>query len=135
MSAAVLTAPTVMTLHAHPYGLSAYTPLVGGTPGGATLGLNRSFWGYTTGAVQDFINEHAPPHASVYVHDTAMDSWTRYVADGRLRKDLQGTLTLSGSDVGLYHHEQHMAKVDYQYWVDYGTIRPGRDKSPPPTRH
>lgn len=120
----VLAAPTVMTLHAHPYGLSAYTPLVGGTPGGASIGLNRSFWGYTTGAVQDYVNAHAPNRALVYVHDTAMDSWHRMIADGRLRRDLQGALALAGTDVGLYHHEQHMAKVEYQLWVDYGTVSP-----------
>lgn len=124
VTATVLAAPTVMTLHAHPYGLSAYTPLVGGTPGGASLGLNRSFWGYTTGAVQDYINAHAPNRALVYVHDTAMDSWIRMIGDGRLRRDLQGTLALAGTDVGLYHHEQHMAKVEYQLWVDYGTVSP-----------
>jgi hypothetical protein len=124
LAISVLAAPTVMTLHAHPWGLSAYVPLVGGTPGGATLGLNRSFWGYTTGAVQDFVDEHAPRNATVYVHDTALDSWNRLVRDGRLRSDLNGTLSLSGSDVGLYHHEQHMAKVEHQLWMDYGTVRP-----------
>lgn len=124
VTTSVLAAPTVMTLHAHPYGLSAYTPLVGGTPGGASIGLNRSFWGYTTGAVQDYVNAHAPNRALVYIHDTAMDSWHRMIADGRLRRDLQGTLALAGTDVGLYHHEQHMAKVEYQLWVDYGTVSP-----------
>jgi hypothetical protein len=123
--ASVVTAPAVMTLHAHPWGLSAYVPLVGGTPGGASLGLNRSFWGYTTGAVQAFVNAASPPGARVYVHDTAMDSWSRMVSDGRLRGDLDGTLTLSHSDVSLYHHEQHMARVEYQLWVDYGTVSPG----------
>src|SRR5262249_30572891 len=63
VAACVLLGPLVMTLHAHPWGLSAYMPIVGGTPGGASLGLNRSFWGYTTGAVQDFINESAPKNA------------------------------------------------------------------------
>jgi hypothetical protein len=124
LAASVLVAPIVMTLHSHPWGLSAYVPIVGGEPGGATLGLNRSFWGYTTGAVQDFLNRRAPPHAEVYLHDTAYDSWTRFIHDGRIRKDLDGTLTLSASDVSLYHHEQHMARVEYQLWVDYGTVQP-----------
>jgi 4-amino-4-deoxy-L-arabinose transferase-like glycosyltransferase len=124
LALSVLAAPVVMTLHAHPWGLSAYTPIVGGTPGGATLGLNRSFWGYTTGAVQNFINAHAPPNASVYIHDTAMDSWSRMQRDGRLRADLNGSLTLSSTDVAVYHHEQHMARVEYQLWVDYGTVQP-----------
>lgn len=125
LTASVLAAPTVMTLHAHPFGLSAYVPLVGGTPGGASLGLNRSFWGYTTGSVQEYVNAVAPPGARVYVHDTALDSWSRMVSDGRLRGDLDGTLALSHSEVALYHHEQHMARVEYQIWVDYGTGSPG----------
>jgi hypothetical protein len=58
------------------------------------------------------------------LHDTAYDSWVRYTHDGRLRKDLDGTLTLSASNVSLYHHEQHMARVEYQLWVDYGTVAP-----------
>ena len=125
LAASVVAAPAVMTLHAHPWGLSAYVPLVGGTPGGASLGLNRSFWGYTTGSVQEYVNRVSPQGAHVYVHDTAMDSWSRMVSDGRLRSDLDGTLTLSQSDVSLYHHEQHMARVEYQLWVDYGTVSPG----------
>lgn len=124
VAASVLVAPVVMTLHSHPWGLSAYVPIVGGEPGGATLGLNRSFWGYTTGAVQDFLNRRAPPGAQVYLHDTAYDSWVRYTYDKRIRKDLEGTLNLSASDVALYHHEQHMARVEYQLWVDYGTTQP-----------
>jgi 4-amino-4-deoxy-L-arabinose transferase-like glycosyltransferase len=124
LAGSVLVGPVVMTLHAHPWGLSAYMPIVGGEAGGASLGLNRSFWGYTTGAVQDFVNAVAPPHAEVYIHDTAYDSWYRMVRDGRLRSDLVGTLNLSSSDVSLYHHEQHMARVEYQLWVDYGTVSP-----------
>lgn len=124
VAASVLAGPVVMTLHSHPWGLSAYVPLVGGEPGGASLGLNRSFWGYTTGAVQDFLNSRAPPHAEVYLHDTAFDSWVRYTHDGRIRKDLDGSLTLSATNVALYHHEQHMARVEYQLWVDYGTVAP-----------
>jgi hypothetical protein len=120
----VVPGPTYLTLHAHPYGLSAYVPLVGGQAGGASLGLNRSFWGYTTGSMQAYLNEHAPPNAQVYVHDTAMDSWDRFVKDGRIRKDLRGTLTLSASQLSLYHHEQHMQRVEYQLWVDYGTVAP-----------
>jgi 4-amino-4-deoxy-L-arabinose transferase-like glycosyltransferase len=124
LAASVLAGPVFMTLHAHPWGLAAYVPLVGGETGGASLGLNRSFWGYTTGAVQDFLNAHAPPHAEVYIHDTAYDSWIRMVRDGRIRSDLSGTLTLSASNVSLFHDEQHMVRVEYQIWVDYGTVRP-----------
>jgi hypothetical protein len=124
LAAIVLAAPIAITLHSHPFGLSAYTPLVGGAPGAATLGLNRTFWGYTTGSVQDFINQHAPQGATVFVHDTAFQSWDMMQRDGRLRRDLRPTLTIESSTFALYHHEPHMGRVEYQIWLAYGTVKP-----------
>ncbi|MBI4701964.1 MAG: glycosyltransferase family 39 protein [Deltaproteobacteria bacterium] len=65
-AACVLVGPAVQAGHAHPWGLSAYTPLVGGAAGGATLGLNRGFWGYTTGMVAGYLNRAARRGAPVY---------------------------------------------------------------------
>ncbi len=124
LAAVVLLGPLAMTLHSEPWGLSFYTPLVGGAPGGASLGLNRTFWGYTTGAVQGFINARAPHDSSVYVHDTALQSWDMLRQDGRIRGDLQGTLNIAGSGLALYHHEPHMRRVEYETWVDYGHDAP-----------
>jgi hypothetical protein len=119
-----LVGPLEMTLHAHPWGLSFYTPLVGGAPGAASLGLNRTFWGYTTGAIAAELNERAPPGAPVYVHDTALQSWELLRHDGRVRRDLGGTLALANSRLALYHHEPHMRRVEYETWVVYGTAAP-----------
>jgi hypothetical protein len=119
-----LVGPVVMALHAHPFGLSFYTPLVGGVPGAASLGLNRTFWGYTTGSLAPAINEHAPPASAVYVHDTALQSWEVMRADGRLRPDLTGTLALHGAKLALYHHEPHMRRVEFETWVVFGTRTP-----------
>ncbi len=126
LALAVTAAPVAIAIGSHPWGLAAYTPLVGGAPGAASLGLNRSFWGYTTGAVQGFLNERAPPNASVYVHDTAMQSWDQMVKDGRLRGDLRPVWSPAGASFSLYHHEPHMLRVEYQIWVDYGTVAPAR---------
>jgi hypothetical protein len=120
----VLIAPLAITLHSQPWGLAAYTPLVGGAPGAASLGLNRSFWGYTTGAVQDEINEMSPKGAKVFVHDTALQSWQMMAKDGRVRGDLRAQLGVAYSKIGIYHHEQHMSRVEHQLWVDYGTVKP-----------
>ena len=46
LAASVVVAPLLVTAHSHPFGLSAYVPLVGGTAGAADLGLNRQFWGF-----------------------------------------------------------------------------------------
>jgi 4-amino-4-deoxy-L-arabinose transferase-like glycosyltransferase len=123
LGAAVLASPLVQTARSHPWGLSSYTPLVGGAAGAATLGLNRTFWGYTTGAVTGYLND-APRNATVFIHDTAGQSWDMLLADGRLRKDLRGVWSVDGSTFGLYHHEQHMGGIEYQSWVAYGTTRP-----------
>jgi 4-amino-4-deoxy-L-arabinose transferase-like glycosyltransferase len=123
-AACVLLGPVVMALHAHPFGLSAYTPLVGGAPGAASLGLNRTFWGYTTQSLAPFIDEHAPRRGSVYVHDTAQQSFAMFQEAGRLRRDLRGSLNIATSDIALYHHEPHMARVEHQIWVVYGQSSP-----------
>ena len=123
LGAVVLASPVVQTVRSHPWGLSSYTPLVGGAAGAATLGLNRTFWGYTTGAVAGYLNQ-APRGASVFIHDTAGASWDMLVSDGRVRKDLRAAWAVDGSTLALYHHEKHMQGVEYQTWVSYGTVRP-----------
>jgi 4-amino-4-deoxy-L-arabinose transferase-like glycosyltransferase len=124
VAALCLAGPLVMTLHSHPWGLTFYTPLAGGAPGAASCGLNRTFWGYATGALTNELNELAPPNAAVYVHDTALQSWQLLQEDGRVRSDLTGTLSLPASSLALYHHEAHMRRVEYETWVVYGTVSP-----------
>jgi hypothetical protein len=121
----VTVAPAAITVHSHPYGLSSYVPFVGGTRGGASLGLNRQFWGFTTqSANAEFLAENAPPGAPVFIHDTAWDSWIRMIDENRVRRDLRGVRTISESSFALVHHELHMNEVDYQIWVAYGTDAP-----------
>ncbi len=121
---AVFAAPAAETIHAHPWGLSAYTPLAGGAPGAATLGLNRTFWGYTTGAVAAELNRDVPRRGTVYIHDTAGPSWDMLATDGRIRRDIRGVWSVAGADFALYHHEKHMRGQEFQAWVAYGTVRP-----------
>ena len=79
----VLAAPLAVTAHSHPFGLSAYVPLVGGTAGGADLGLNRQFWGYTTqNAAEEYLNAKAPRGATVFIHDTTWDAWAPHAGGG-----------------------------------------------------
>jgi 4-amino-4-deoxy-L-arabinose transferase-like glycosyltransferase len=124
LGACVVSGPLVMTAHSHPNGLSNYTPLVGGVAGAASLGLNRGFWGHTTGMLGDFINDEADDGARIFLHDTATQSFRMLQVDGRLRPDLKGTLSVAGSDMALYHHEQHMSRVEHMIWTDYGTTQP-----------
>jgi hypothetical protein len=122
--AASLVTPAVEALSAHPWALSFYTPLVGGSPGGASLGLNRGFWGYTTGAVAGEIDALTPPGGRVFIHDTAAASWGMLQRDGRLRSDLVAVASPTLADLALYHHEMHMGGVEYQIWVAFETTAP-----------
>jgi 4-amino-4-deoxy-L-arabinose transferase-like glycosyltransferase len=124
VGASVLLGPLVMTAHAHPLALSFYTPLVGGAQGAASLGLNRTFWGYTTQSLLPFIDQRAPRRGRVYLHDTALQSFAMFQRDQRVRGDLRGTLDIGSSDVAVYHHEQHMSRVEHQLWTAYGTVSP-----------
>jgi 4-amino-4-deoxy-L-arabinose transferase-like glycosyltransferase len=121
----VLAAPLAVTAHAFPFGLSAYVPLVGGTAGGADLGLNRQFWGYTSqNAAEEYLNANAPPNATVFIHDTTWDAWGRMQQEGRVRSDLRATGSPGEAQIALVEHELHMNEVDYSTWVAFGTDAP-----------
>jgi hypothetical protein len=123
--ASVVVGPLAITAHAHPFGLSAYVPLVGGTAGGADLGLNRSFWGYTTlDAAQEYLDSQAPSGASVFISDTTWDAWARMQDDGGVRRDLRAAGSPSDAQLSLVQHELHMNEVDYSIWAAYGTTSP-----------
>ena len=122
--AMVTLGPLALTSHSHPFGLSAYTPLVGGTAGGADLGLNRQFWGFTTQSLADYFEKNAPRGATVFIHDTSWDAWGRMLDEKRIRPDLRGVGSISEADFAIVHHELHMAETDFNAWVGYGHVAP-----------
>jgi hypothetical protein len=124
LAASVTVAPLAVTAHSHPFGLTAYTPIVGGTAGGADLGLCRQFWGFTTQSLAPYFERAARPGASVFIHDTAWDSWSRMLDEGRVRSDLRATAAPGDADFSIVHHELHMAEVDFIIWVAYGHVNP-----------
>jgi dolichyl-phosphate-mannose-protein mannosyltransferase len=123
--ACVVMAPLAVTVHSFPFGLSAYVPVVGGTAGGADMGLNRQFWGFTSqNAAEEYLNAKAPRNASVFIHDTTWDAWARMQQEGRVRGDLRPTGAPSDATIALVQHELHMNEVDYSIWVAFGTDAP-----------
>jgi 4-amino-4-deoxy-L-arabinose transferase-like glycosyltransferase len=121
----VVLAPMAVTAHANPFGLASYVPLVGGTAGGADLGLNRQFWGYTTlNAAGEYLNASAPFGASVFISDTTWEAWGRMQEDKRIRGDLRAAGVPHEAQFALVQHELHMNEVDYSIWTAYGTDAP-----------
>jgi hypothetical protein len=116
--------PLAITAHSHPFGLSSYVPLVGGTAGGADLGLNRQFWGFTTQSLAPWLEEHAPRGSTVYIHDTVWDAWNRMTEEGRLRRDLRAVGSPGEGDFAIVHHELHMGEMDDELWIANGSDAP-----------
>jgi hypothetical protein len=118
------------TWRSHPYALSHYVAFVGGPAGGASLGMNRQFWGAATRGLLPWINAHAPPNARIYWHDTNQSQINMYVRTGLLRTDLQNTGLeepgVQASQLGLILHEKHFAKYEYWHWDFYGTTQPAK---------
>jgi len=124
-TALVLLAPALAeTIHSHPFGLSHYGMLAGGVPGAATHGMNRQFWGFTTGSLVPWFRERMPEGGSVWICDTTWGAWRMLQRDGLLPDNIRASGDLASADYAIVHHEKHFNEVDYQIWVAYGAATP-----------
>jgi len=118
----------VETARSHPYGLSHYNALAGGAPGGADLGLNRQFWGYSVAGLLPWLNRELPPDTPLYLHDWNHDAYLMYLRDGRLRPDiLDAGMEQPGVDASraaLVILEKHFAKYEHMIWATYRKTQP-----------
>jgi hypothetical protein len=126
--AALVCVPAVVeTRRSHPDGLSHYNLLAGGFAGGATLGMNRQFWGYSVAPMLPWINAN-PANQSMYWHDVISDALYMYKREGRLDMDVGDTGYardgIHASQVGILFWEKHWAMYDGWFWEEYGTTRP-----------
>ncbi|MET0341667.1 MAG: glycosyltransferase family 39 protein [Polyangiales bacterium] len=125
LSMALLLAPGFAeTAHSHRFGLSHYTLAAGGVPGAADWGMNRQFWGFTTGSVVDFLTQKMPEGGSVWLCDTTYPAFEMLKKDGRLPENIRAEGHLSEADYVLVHHEHHFAEVDFQAWQAFGSVQP-----------
>ena len=125
LSAFLLLSPSLAeTAHSHRFGLSHYTVAAGGVPGAADLGMNRQFWGFTTGSLVDFFNQNLPEGGTIWLCDTTWKSWQMLVRDGLLSPDIHPVGDIARADYAIVHHEHHFAEVDFQIWTLYGTVQP-----------
>ena len=113
------------TVVSHPYALTWYSALAGGSPGGADLGLNRQFWGVSARGVLPELATQPP--GPVYSHD-ASPAWGWYQRLGELPKGYPDAgneaAGIAASSYALVIHEKHFNRHDYMIWKSYGTVRP-----------
>lgn len=110
--------------HSHPFGLSHYTFVAGGVPGAADLGMNRQFWGFTTGSLTEQFREWMPDGGSVFLCDSTWITWQMLQRDGLVPENIRAASSLPQADFVLVHHEHHFAEVDFQAWVAFGSPAP-----------
>jgi 4-amino-4-deoxy-L-arabinose transferase-like glycosyltransferase len=123
--AGVCLAPgVVQTAHSHPFALSHYTPIAGGVPGAADLGMNRQFWGFTTGSLASFIAKTLPDGGTVWTCDMTWGAWKMMQADQRLPSDIRPARSMTDADLVLVHHEPHFNEVDFQAWMAFDDVQP-----------
>jgi hypothetical protein len=127
--AIVLCLPAVLeTRRSHPDGLSHYNLIAGGFAGGASIGMNRQFWGYSVLPMLRWFADHVPPSRATYWHDVFPDAVPYYVRDGRIPAGLGdvgvGEDRVRLSDIGLLIYERHFAVYEGLLWEAYGTTAP-----------
>ena len=127
--AALLCAPAVAeTQRSHPDGLGHYNLLAGGFAGGASLGMNRQFWGYSALPLLPWIIAHRPASNRIYWHDVLHDALIMYTRDGRLPLGIGdagvGEQVVEQSDLGIVIIEKHFTVYEGLLWRAYGTTAP-----------
>ncbi|MBK8171714.1 MAG: glycosyltransferase family 39 protein [Sandaracinaceae bacterium] len=122
---ALTLAPALIeTAHSHPFALSHYGFFAGGVPGAADHGMNRQFWGFTTGSLVDFFKREMPQGGSVWICDTTWGAWQMLQRDGKLPNNIRASSSLANADFVLVHYERHFVEVDFQAWVAFNDATP-----------
>ena len=127
--AGLLCLPAVAeTSRSHPDGLGHYNMLAGGFAGGASLGMNRQFWGYSALPVLPWMVQHRPPSNRIYWHDVLHDAIVMYSRDGRLPLGIGdvgvGEQVLEQSELGIVILEKHFTIYEGLAWQAYRTTQP-----------
>lgn len=117
---AALIPSTWSTIHGHPFNLSQYSPLAGGTRGAARHGLQRGFWGHALVPLLEQGNELA--RGPVYVHDVHRLSLDQYRREGRWPDWTPANP--SRASAGLYFPEMHMLSDEIELWEQLDTNTP-----------
>jgi hypothetical protein len=127
--AGLLCAPAVAeTQRSHPDGLGHYNLIAGGFAGGASLGMNRQFWGYSALPLLPWMVAHRPASNRIYWHDVLHDAIVMYSRDGRLPLGIGnvgvGEPVVEQSDLGIVIIEKHFTVYEGLLWRAYGTTQP-----------
>jgi hypothetical protein len=94
-----VTSGMLSSARVHPAGLASYNALTGFARGAATVGFQRTFWGYEPRPALPLINERAKKSARILFGDTNRDDTNMYKRDGLLRADIALTGSATAAQV------------------------------------
>lgn len=125
----VLLPSLVDTVHSHPFGMSFYNSLAGGTRGAAQKNLQRTFWGHSSRQLIIEELNRAPKGSRVFFNRTNYDSFRMYQRDGLLKRDVYYASKVENSDFALIFYQGGYYEELYKMWNSYGTHQPLRSIS------
>jgi len=124
LGAIVLLPAFTLTVHAHPYGTSAYGELAGGIPGAASLGLQRQFWSNNVTGVLPWLNANSRPGARLWLHEVNGLSFRDYQRNDMLRKDVMPVGGAEDADLAAIQYHQEFREQEVLVWQAFGTTIP-----------
>ena len=128
LSAVVVLPAVLETRRSEPDGLSDYNIVAGGFAGGASLGMNRQFWGYSVQPMLPWIAQHRRPRAACTGTTccTTRSRCTNATASCRTASPTPATASrgIQRSDLAIVIHERHMRLFEGYFWDAYGTAQP-----------
>jgi hypothetical protein len=122
--ALLFSSAAIATARVHPYGTSYYSETAGGLPGAATLGMQRQFWSNNVTGVLDWLNQHAPANARVWLHEVTGLAFREYQENGMMRADLVPASGPFDAQIAIYQYHQEFREHEMNIWEAFGTQTP-----------
>lgn len=111
--ATVIAIPIWQTSMLWPHLLSFYSTSIGGLPGARALNMDHTYWSSTYRDVLVYLDDNAPPNATVWIEAWSFDVPHTYQRDGIIRDDLRFVSDDGGSVWGMPITRMPAYEADY----------------------
>lgn len=104
LSIAIIVPGLLGIKHTHPYTLSYYNEIMGGSIAAPEVGMQRTFWAQSSIGVLDYLNRVVPKNGSVFFNNTPWTSFNAYKQDKMLRQDIRQARSDRDADYAVMNH-------------------------------
>lgn len=107
-------------LFSHPHGIAYYSEVAGGFRGGASLGLQRGFWGGlafpTYGSLRDLSTG-----SRVFFNRTNYDAYRMYLREGLIPRHVFYANDAKGAEAAVHFEQPEHGEREGEIWSNLGT--------------